>query len=42
MTGILNGNELFLTYAVPPVLFQGFFTCGIAGLGNATASGSGI
>ena len=40
MTGILNGNQLLLTYAVPPDSIQGFFTCEIAGLGNATATNS--
>ena len=39
MTGILDGGgRLFLTYAVPPDSIQGFFTCEIAGLGNATAT----
>jgi hypothetical protein len=42
MTGILNGNQLLLTYAVPPDSVQGFFTCEIAGLGNATASSNSI
>ena len=38
LTGILNGDRLFLTYAVPPDSIQGFFTCEIAGFGNATAT----
>jgi len=38
MTGILNGDRLVITYAVPPDSIQGFFTCEIAGLGNATAT----
>ena len=38
MTGILNGDRLLLTYAVPPDSIQGFFTCEIAGFGNATAT----
>jgi hypothetical protein len=42
MTGILNGNQLLLTYAVPPDSIPGFFTCEIAGLGNATASNNSI
>jgi hypothetical protein len=42
MTGILNGDRLFLTYAVPPDSIQGFFTCEIAGLGNATATSNSI
>jgi len=42
MTGILNGDRLLLTYAVPPDSIQGFFTCEIAGLGNATASNNSI
>lgn len=42
MTGILNGNQLLLTYAVPPDSIQGFFTCEITGLGNATASSNNI
>jgi hypothetical protein len=42
MTGILNGDRLFLTYAVPPDSIQGFSTCEIAGLGNATAINNNI
>ena len=42
MTGILNGDRLFLTYAVPPDSIPGFFTCEIAGLGNATATNNSI
>ena len=42
MTGILNGDRLFLTYAVPPDSIQGFFRCEIAGIGNATATNSRI
>ena len=42
MTGILNGDRLLLTYAVPPDSIQGFATCEIAGLGNATATGNSI
>lgn len=38
MTGILNGSQLILTYAVPPDSIQGFSSCEIAGLGNATAT----
>ena len=42
MTGILNGDRLLLTYAVPPDSIQGFSRCEIAGLGNATATNSSI
>jgi len=42
MTGILDGDRLILTYAVPPDTIQGFFTCEIAGLGNATATNNSI
>ena len=42
MTGILDGDRLVLTYAVPPDSIQGFFTCEIAGLGNATATNNSI
>jgi hypothetical protein len=38
MTGILDGNRLILTYAVPPDSIQGFPNCEIAGIGNATAT----
>jgi hypothetical protein len=38
MTGILNGDRLILTYAVPPDSIPGFSRCEIAGIGNATAS----
>ena len=38
MTGVLNGDRLFLTYAVPPDSIQGFARCEIVGLGNATAT----
>jgi hypothetical protein len=38
MTGILNGDRLFLTYFIPPDSIQGFFTCEITGFGNATAT----
>jgi hypothetical protein len=42
MTGILDGDRLTLTYAVPPDTIQGFFTCEIAGVGNATATNNSI
>jgi hypothetical protein len=42
MTGILNGDRLVLTYAVPPDSIPGFFTCEIAGFGNATATNNSI
>ena len=42
MTGILNGDRLVLTYAIPPDSIPGFASCEIAGLGNATASGNSI
>lgn len=42
MTGTLNGDQLTLSYAVPPDSIQGFFTCEIAGLGNATATNNSI
>jgi hypothetical protein len=42
MTGILDGDRLFLTYAVPPDSIQGFSTCEIGGFGNATATNSSI
>ena len=38
MTGILNGDRLFITFAVPSDSIQGFSTCEIAGIGNATAT----
>jgi hypothetical protein len=42
MTGIFNGDRLFVTYAVPPDSIQGFPTCEFAGLGNATATNNSI
>jgi hypothetical protein len=42
MTGILNGDRLFLTYVVPPDSIQGFLSCEITGLGNATATSTSI
>lgn len=42
MTGILDGDRLLLTYAVPPDSIQGFSRCEIAGLGNATATNTSI
>lgn len=42
MTGILNGNRLVLTYAVPPDSVQGFSACEIAGFGSATATSDSI
>jgi hypothetical protein len=42
MTGILDGDRLVLTYAVPPDSIQGFFTCEIAGFGSATATNNSI
>jgi hypothetical protein len=42
MTGILDSDRLILTYAVQPGTVQGFSTCEIAGLGNATATGNTI
>jgi hypothetical protein len=38
MTGILNGDRLVLTYAVPSDSIQGFSTCEITGIGSATAT----
>lgn len=42
MTGILEADRLLLTYAVPPDSIQGFSSCEIAGIGNATATSSSI
>lgn len=42
MTGILNGDRLILTYAVPPDSIPGFARCEIAGIGNATATSNSI
>ena len=42
MTGILNGDRLVLTYAVPPDSIQGFAACEIAGIGSATATNNKI
>jgi len=42
MTGILNGDRLVITYAVPPDSIPGFSRCEIAGLGNATATNNSI
>jgi hypothetical protein len=42
MTGILDGDRLLLTYAVPPDSIPGFSTCEIAGFGNATATSDSI
>jgi hypothetical protein len=42
MTGILNGDRLVLTYAVPSDSIPGFSTCEIAGLGNARATNNSI
>jgi hypothetical protein len=42
MTGILNGDRLVLTYAIPPDSIQGFPRCEIAGIGNATATNNAI
>ena len=36
MTGILDGNRLIITYAIPPDSIPGFARCEIAGLGSAT------
>ena len=38
MTGILNGDRMFLTYVVPSDSIQGFFSCEITGFGNASAT----
>jgi hypothetical protein len=38
MTGIIEGERLILTYAVPSDSIQGFSRCEIAGIGNATAT----
>ena len=42
MTGILDGDRLILTYAIPPDSIPGFARCEIAGLGNATATNNSI
>ena len=42
MTGSLNGDRFVLSYAVPPDSIQGFSACGIAGIGNATATNNSI
>lgn len=42
MTGIVNGNQVILTYAVPPDSIHGFSSCEIAGLGNATGTSTSI
>lgn len=42
MTGVLEGDRLLLTYTVPPDSIQGFSSCEIAGVGNATANRSSI
>jgi hypothetical protein len=42
MTGVVDGDRLFLTYAVPPDSIQGFPRCEIAGVGNTTATSSSI
>lgn len=42
MTGVLDGDRLQLTYAVPPDSIQGFSTCEIAGAGSATATSRNI
>ena len=42
MTGILNGDQMFLTYAVPSDSIPGFSTCEIGGAGNATATNTSI
>jgi hypothetical protein len=42
MTGILDGDRLLLTYAVPPDSIPGFAKCEIAGIGNATATNNSI
>lgn len=38
MIGTLSGDRLALAYAVPPDSIQGFSSCEIAGVGNATAT----
>jgi hypothetical protein len=42
MTGILDGNRLIITYAIPPDSIPGFARCEIAGLGSGTATNSTI
>jgi hypothetical protein len=42
MTGVLDGDRLILTYAIPPDSIPGFARCEIAGLGNATATNNSI
>jgi hypothetical protein len=42
MTGILDGERLLLTYAVPPDSIQGFARCEIAGTGDAAATANSI
>ena len=38
MTGLLDGDRLILTYAIPPDSIPGFSTCEIAGIGSAAAT----
>jgi hypothetical protein len=42
MTGILDGDRLVLTYAVPPDSIAGFPRCEIAGIGSAVATNTSI
>jgi hypothetical protein len=42
MSGILEGDRLFLTYVVFPDSIPGFPRCEIAGFGNATATNNRI
>jgi hypothetical protein len=42
MTGILNGDQMFLTYAVPSDSISGFSRCEIGGAGNASATNTSI
>lgn len=42
MTGVVDGDRLFLTYAVPPDSIEGFPRCEIAGVGNTIATNSSI
>lgn len=42
MTGVVDGDRVLLTYAIPPDSIQGFPRCEIAGIGNTIASSNSI
>jgi hypothetical protein len=42
MTGILNGEQMILTYAIPPDSIRDFAGCEIVGIGNASARNGSI